>query len=170
MSSKFEQLYDMYYNCVYRYIFVSVKNKWNAEDIIATVFTKIYENKDKITDVETSKNWIFKIAHNAIIDFYRKNSKIIPIESFLDRGDEDFGYENIVIRDEFDGIKKIIDTLPEDTKRMLYLRFYGGLKFREIAEAVDITESTVKSTISRAIKKIKKSYEHRLGGEVIGNK
>lgn len=170
MPSKFEQLYDMYYNCVYRYIFVSVKNKWNAEDIIATVFTKIYENKDKITEVEASKNWIFKIAHNTIIDFYRKNSKVIPIESFLDRGDEDFGYENIAIRDEFDGIKKIIDVLPEGTKKMLYLRFYGGLKFREIAETVDITESTVKSTISRAIKKIKKSYEHSLGGDVIGNK
>lgn len=166
MPSKFEQLYDMYYDCVYRYIFVSVKNKWNAEDIIATVFTKIYENSDKITDVEASKNWVFRIAHNTIIDFYRKNSKVIPIENFLDRGDEDFGYEEIVIRDEFNGVKKIIDQLPEDTKKMLYLRFYGDLKFREIAEVVNITENTVKSTISRAIKKIKKIYEHSLGGDV----
>jgi len=170
MPSKFEQLYDKYYDCVYRYIFVSVKNKWNAEDIIATVFTKIYENNDKITDVEASKNWIFRIAHNTIIDFYRKNSKIIPIENFFDRGDEDFGYEDIVIKDEFNGVKKIIDQLPEETRKMLYLRFYGGLKFREIAQAVDITESTVKSTISRAIKKIKKNYDCSLGGDVIGSK
>ncbi|WP_291633998.1 sigma-70 family RNA polymerase sigma factor [Clostridium sp.] len=170
MPSKFEQLYEMYYNCVYRYIFVSVKNKWNAEDIIATVFTKIYENKDKIMDVEASKNWIFRIAHNTIIDFYRKNSKVIPIENFLDIGDEDFGYEDIAIRDEFKGVKSIIDQLPEETKKMIYLRFYGGLKFREIAETVNITENTVKSTISRAIKKIKKNYEHSLGGDVIGGK
>jgi len=169
-TRKFEQLYDMYYDCVYRYIFVSVKNKWNAEDIIATVFTKIYEHKDKIMEVSESKNWVFRIAHNTIIDFYRKNSKVIPIESFLDRGDEDFGYEDIIIRDEFNGVKKIIDQLPEETKRMIYLRFYGGLKFREIAETVNITENTVKSTISRAIKKIKKSYEHSLGGDVIGKK
>jgi len=85
----------------------------------------------------------------------------------LDRGDEDFGYEDIVIRDEFNGVKKIIDQLPEETKKMLYLRFYGDLKFREIAEVVNITENTVKSTISRAIKKIKKIYEHSLGGDVI---
>jgi RNA polymerase sigma-70 factor (ECF subfamily) len=169
-TKKFEQLYDMYYDCVYRYIFVSVKNKWNAEDIIATVFTKIYEHKDKIAEVNESKNWVFKIAHNTIIDFYRKNSKVIPIENFLDRGDEDFGYEDIVIRDEFNGIKKIIEQLPEETKKMIYLRFYGGLKFREIAETVNITENTVKSTISRAIKKIKKSYEYSLGGDVIGKK
>jgi RNA polymerase sigma-70 factor (ECF subfamily) len=170
MSDKFEQLYDMYYDGVYRYIFVSVKNKWNAEDIISTVFTKIYENRDKIMDVGESKNWVFRIAHNAIIDFYRKNSKVIPIENFLDRGDEDFGYEDIVIRDEFNGVKKIIDQLPIETKEMIYLRFYGGLKFREIAETVNITENTVKSTISRAIKKIKKNYENSLGGDVIGRK
>ena len=166
-TKKFEQLYDMYYDCVYRYIFVSVKNKWNAEDIIATVFTKIYENKDKITEVNESKNWVFRIAHNTIIDFYRKNSKVIPIESFLDRGDEDFGYEDIVIKDEFNGVKVIIDQLPEDTKEMLYLRFYGGLKFREIAETVNVPENTVKSIISRTIKKIRINYENSLGNTVI---
>lgn len=170
MPSKFEQLYDMYYDCVYRYIYVSVKNKWNAEDIIATVFTKIYENKEKITEVEESKNWIFRIAHNTIIDFYRKNSKVIPIENFFDRGDVDAGYENILIRDEFCEVKKIIDELPKETKEMLYLRFYGELKFREIAETVNITENTVKSTVSRAIKKIKKNYELSMGGDVIGEK
>ncbi|MBZ9623355.1 hypothetical protein G9F71_010880 [Clostridium sp. FP2] len=84
MQSKFGQLYDMYYDCVYTYIFVFVKNKWNAEDITATVFTEIFENKDKITEVKASKNWIFCIAHNNIIDFYRKNNKILPSENFLD--------------------------------------------------------------------------------------
>jgi RNA polymerase sigma-70 factor (ECF subfamily) len=166
MQSKFEQLYDMYYDSVYRYIFVSVKNKWNAEDIIATVFTKIYENRDKIDEVEGSKNWIFRIAHNTIIDFYRKNNRIIPSESILDNGAEDFGYEDIVIRDEFNGVKEIIDQLPKETKEMIYLRFYGGLKFREIAAAINITENTVKSTISRAIKKIKKNYEHSLDNDI----
>ena len=167
MHCKFEQLYDMYYDCVYRYIFVSVKNKWNAEDIISTVFTKIFENQNKITEVSESKNWVFRIAHNAIIDFYRKNNRVIPSETFLEISDEDFGYEDIVIKDEFNGVKIILDQLPEDTKEMLYLRFYGGLKFREIAETVNIAENTVKSVISRAIKKIKKHYENSLGNEII---
>lgn len=156
MQCKFEQLYDMYYDCVYRYIFVSVKNKWNAEDIIATVFIKVLENQDKITDVAESKNWVFRIAHNTIIDFYRKNNRVIPSEILLDMGYEDFAYEDILIRNEFNGVKKIIDQLPEDTKEMLYLRFYGGLKFREIAETINISENTVNSIISRTIKKIRK--------------
>ena len=156
MQSKFEELYDMYYDCVYRYIYVSVKNKWNAEDIIATVFAKIFENKDKIIEVEASKKWIFGIAHNTIIDFHRKNSKVISGENFLDVGEEDFGYEDIVLKDELNGVGKIIDGLSEDTKKMLYLRFYGGLRLREISEIVNVGESTVKATISSAIKKLRR--------------
>jgi RNA polymerase sigma-70 factor (ECF subfamily) len=167
MENKVEQLYDMYYDSLYRYIFVSVKNKWNAEDIIATVFIKIIENKHKITEVEESKNWLFRIAHNAIIDFYRKNNRVIPIENFLDVRDDEIGYENIIIKDEFVGVKKIIDKLPEDTKKLLYLRFYGGLKFREIAEVSSLPENTVKSIILRAIKKIKKKYQHSLVQEAM---
>ena len=106
MQSKFEQLYDTYYDCVYRYIFVFVKTKRNAEDIIATVFTKILENEDKITEVEASKNWVFRIAHNTIIDFYRKNSKVVYIEKFLNIRSENFEYEDIIIRNQFNELKK----------------------------------------------------------------
>ena len=162
----FEKLYDTYYSGVYRYIFAAVKDKWNAEDIISNVFTNIYKHKDKIITVEESKNWVFKIAHNAIIDFYRKNSKIIPIEEFLDRGSEESGYEDVLVKDEFKPIRSIIDDLPRETREMIYLRYYGGLKYREIAAAVNTPENTVKSVISRTIKKIRKIYDTSTGGVI----
>jgi len=167
MKSKFGQLYDMYYDCVYRYIFVSVRNKLNAEDITATVFTKIYENKDKITEVAASKNWIFSIAQSTIMDFYKTSEKIIPSENFIDVRTQHIAYENINIRDDFYGVKKNIDQLPEYTKKMVYLRFYGGLKFREIAETVDVKESTVKSVIIRAITKMAQTNKHSVPYDVI---
>lgn len=170
MKTKFEKLYDAYYDSLYRYIYVCVKNKWNAEDIISTVFTKIYENKEKIQDVETSKNWVFKIAHNAIIDFYRKNGRVIPIDEFIDAASEDDSFQNILIKDEFSKVKKIIEGLPPETKNIIYLRFYGGLKFREIAEIVNKTENTVKSIVNRAMKKVRISYEESLGGKVYERK
>lgn len=162
----FEELYDTYYNNVYRYIYAAVKDKWNTEDIISTVFTNIYRHREKIQDIEGSKNWVFRIAHNTIIDFYRKNSKVIPIDEFLDRGNEDSGFEHVLIKDEIRQVKKIIDEFPEDTKTMIYMRYYSGLKFREIAEATSISENTVKSTVTRAIKKIKKLYNNTIGGEL----
>lgn len=166
MKSKFDRLYDSYYDGVYRYIYVCVKNKWNAEDIISTVFMKIYENREKIQEVETSKNWIFRIAHNAIIDFYRKNGRVIPIDDFIETPVDDEEYNNIIIKDEFLGVKKYLDELPEETRNIIYLRFYAGLKFKEIAEIVNKSESTIKSIVNRAMKKVKTSYEESQGGKV----
>ena len=162
MQSEFEQLYDDYYDCVYRYIFVSVKNKLNAEDIIATVFTKIFESKDEIREIESIKSWIFRIAHNSVIEFYSKNNKTMPTENFLDSMDDELETEDIAIRDEFKEVKKIMGQLPEDAKKILYLRFYGGLNYREISETVNVAENTVKSIIFSSIKKVKNNYEHSL--------
>lgn len=166
MKSKFERLYDSYYDSVYRYIYACVKNKWNTEDIISTVFMKLYENREKIQEVETSKNWVFRIAHNTIIDFYRKNGRIIPIDDFIETPVDDEDYNNIIIRDEFQGVKKLLDNLPEDTRNIIYLRFYAGLKFKEIAEILDKSESTIKSIVNRAMKKVKIGYEESQGGKV----
>lgn len=71
MQSKFEQIYDKYYDYVYRYIFVSVKDKGNTEYIIEIVFTKIYKNRDKISKIESNQDWILSIVQNEIKDFYR---------------------------------------------------------------------------------------------------
>ncbi|MGH4138595.1 hypothetical protein [Clostridium sp.] len=92
MESKFEQLYDIYYDSVYRYIFVIVKSKRNTEDIITTVFIEIFKNKDKIIEVALSEDWIFSLAHDSIMDFYRKSSKVTANKTFLDKRYEDFGY------------------------------------------------------------------------------
>lgn len=162
----FEQVYDAYYTGVYKYIYASVKDKWITEDILSTVFTNIYKHKGKIIGIEESKHWVFRIAHNCIIDYYRKNKKVIPIEEFLNRGEDEAGYDNILIKDEFKAIKKLIEQLPEQSKDMLYMRYYGGLKYREIAEATETSENTVKSVVTRALKKVKKMYDDRIGGEI----
>ena len=169
---KFEELYDTYYNSVYKYIYVCVKDKWNAEDIISVVFIKVYENMTKLTSLEEAKHWIFRVAHNAVIDFYRKNAKVIPIDTFLEEGEEDKEFDNILIKDEFNSVKKFVEQLPEDTKKMIYLRFYGDLKFKDIAIVLDKPENTIKTTVSRALRKIKDSYERSKleSGEKCGGK
>lgn len=152
----FEQLYNEYYDSVYRYIFKVVKNKFNAEDIISNVFINIYRHRNKIMDIEKSKSWVFKIAHNSIIDFYRKNAKVIPVEEIFEQGYIESGYEQVIIKDQFIEIKRVIEQFPEEIKEMLYMRYYGDLKFREIAEILSVPENTVKSKVSRTISKIKR--------------
>jgi RNA polymerase sigma-70 factor, ECF subfamily len=164
LNSKFEKLYDTYYNCIYRYIYASVKDKWNAEDIIATVFMKIYDARSKIQDIEGSKNWVFKIAHNTIIDFYRKNNKVICVNKFFEQGEEDAALEEVLIKDEFEKVNVQILRLPEEIQQIIYMRYYGELKYKEIAEVLNKPESTIKTIIYRTLENLKEMYE--IGGEV----
>lgn len=168
MVDKFEALYDTFYDSVYRYIYANVRNKWDTEDIISTVFTNIYKNKDKIVDIDKSKSWVFTIAHNCIIDFYRKNghvSNVISIEDLIDHGSNDTGFEEILIRDEVERVRKYFNFLPKEYQDYIYMRFYGNLKFREIAEATNNTEGAVKSAVFRSIDKVKRMYNESIGGK-----
>lgn len=163
----FTRLYDRYYEGIYSYIFANVKDKWDTEDIVSVVFTKLYINREKIVYIEYSKSWIYRIAHNSIIDYYRSNKKVIPMNcilerSILERSVFEDGYENILIKEEFDEVFKIIEDFPTGTKKILELRFFEGLKFREISEATNISENTIKTTINRAVKRVKKIYENNL--------
>lgn len=156
----FELLYDRYYEGLYRYIYSIVRDKWNTEDIISTVFTKLYINRDKIQDVECSKNWVYKIAHNTIMDYYRKNSKVIPIDKLLENGKLEEAYDDIIIKEEFNAVKTIIEEeFSDEVINLINLRYYGGLKFREIAEITNISENTIKSIISRSVKRVRKIYD-----------
>lgn len=155
----FEEVYKAYYSGVYKYIHVSVKDSWLTEDILAEVFIKIYKHKNEITGVEESSRWVFKIAKNTLIDFYRKKNRVEEVEDCIDSSFYDFGYDYILIKDEYEKVKKIINTFPEETQRMVYMRFSSGLKFKEIADQLELSESTVKCKIIRTIKKVKKLYE-----------
>lgn len=155
----FEELYKTYYNSVFRYIFVAVKNTWIAEDIIAEVFMKIYKHKEEIISVEASNRWIFRIAHNTLIDFYRKNSRVELVEEIIGESIDEFGYEYVLIKDEFEKVKVLLEDFSEETQKMVFMRFCSGLKFREIAEAFSMPENTVKCRVGRTIKKIREKYE-----------
>jgi RNA polymerase sigma-70 factor (ECF subfamily) len=155
----FEELYKTYYSSVYRYIFVAVKNSWIAEDILAEVFMKIYKHKNEIISVEASNRWIFRIAHNSLIDFYRKNNRIELVEEIICEGIDDFGYEYVMIKEEFEKVKILLEEFSEETQKMVLMRFCSGLKFREIADAFSMPENTVKCRVSRTIKKIREKYD-----------
>jgi RNA polymerase sigma-70 factor (ECF subfamily) len=155
----FEEVYKAYYSSVYRYIFVAVKNSWITEDILAEVFMKIYKHREEIINVEVSNRWIFRIAHNALIDFYRKNNRVEFVDEIVGEGIDEFGYEYVMIKEEFEKIKILLEEFSEETQKMVFMRFCSGLKFREIAEVFSMPENTVKCRVSRTIKKLRERYD-----------
>lgn len=69
MGEDFLNIYDQYFNDVYRYVYVKTGNKWDAEDIVSEIFRKCYEKFDA-NSIQNHKASLFAIARNSIIDYY----------------------------------------------------------------------------------------------------
>lgn len=152
----FEQLYSRYYTMSYRFILSKVQDPWLAEDLLSEVFMKVYKHREEIKDATKSGSWIFKIASNTVIDFYRKKNNVELKDEIAGEAVYEKGYDEIFIRDEF---KNVTENLPVDMKEILAMRFFQGLKFKEIGMIMDLTESRAKRRVYKALKTAREMYE-----------
>jgi len=78
LEDQFIEIYDENFDDVYRYVYVKIGNKWDAEDIVSETFRKAFEKFSSFQRGSSPKSWLMTIARNTIIDFYRKK-KSVPI-------------------------------------------------------------------------------------------
>lgn len=147
-----ELIIKKYKNKVYTYIIVIVKSKDLANDIFQETFIKVFENlrKKNYEDRGTLLSWIIRIAHNLIIDYFRKEKRIPTLSK--DTYDYDIlnsrkyseksTEEEIVHKQVEKDIILLLDALPYEQKQIVMLRFFGDLSFKEIAELTDVSINT----------------------------
>lgn len=153
------RLYDLFVDDIYGYVFYHVGNREDSEDITSDVFLKVLKGIKQFIPTQVSfKAWLFKIARNTVIDYYRKTSKIkktVLNEDLIDSGMID---TNDVEIDRFTQqlIKNAIAGLSSDQKDVVVLRFYAGLKINEIATLLGKSEEAIKALQHRALKRLTK--------------
>jgi len=154
----FAELYRRYLNPIYRYVYLHVGNKADAEDLTSEVFLRALRKIDTYRHLGYSFSaWLFRIAYHLIIDHRRSRRPAAPIDD-LSEGLADGGEDPLsaFLRDEDNRrLKEHIESLPRLQQEALSLRFGGGLKNREIGEVLGKSEATVKMMIHRAVSALK---------------
>ena len=147
MESQIEQLYEP--------LFLYVKKRINvledAEDLTQEIFLKLANSNT--TGIQSLRSWMFTIAKNTIIDFYRKKRVINEIDEenlFM----EDFA-ENTVAAELSKSISNCINLLPEEYRLVLTLSEIEGMPQKEVAEKLGMNYTTVRSKIQRGRKKLR---------------
>jgi len=143
-------LYDEFFDKIYRYIFIRVRSKEVAEDLSSQTFLRLLE---KISDFTWRGSgfsaWLFRIANNLVIDWFRVNkevSKEIEVE------DEKASTEYSVITNEsFKEVILALKTLTDNQQQVIILRLVSGLTCRETAEVLDLSEANVRTLQYRAL-------------------
>lgn len=162
----FEILVKRYLKPIYRFIYQYVSNSQNAEDLTQEVFLKVWRFIKKFDFDRKFKTWIFTIAKNTTLDFLKKK-KDLPFSVFSnEKGqtiidekifDSDFDFEKIIERrDLAQRLNLIIKKIPLIYREILFLYYFDGFNFREIAEILNQPLNTIKSRHRRAIIILKK--------------
>ncbi|MCL5733760.1 MAG: sigma-70 family RNA polymerase sigma factor [Patescibacteria group bacterium] len=162
-SELFGVLTERYANFIYNFIYQYVKNREQAEDLVQETFLKVWKNLKRFDLTKKFKVWIFKIARNTVIDFFRKKKEINF--SDIDKREEEKEYDipdagptpsEIFERKEIqEETKKALSFLPLKYRLTLINYYQDQLNFREIAELNGESINTVKSRYRRAMALLK---------------
>lgn len=152
-------LFERYNRRLFGFFYRLTHRRDISEDLVQGVFERILKYRDSYNGDGAFSTWIFQIARNLHIDYYRKHSKIDTEGEFRDwehLTDEDSEFK-LNSEDERNRLllKRALDQLDEEKKQTLILSRYEGFKYREIAEIMDCTESAVKVRAFRGINELK---------------
>lgn len=154
----FEKLYHAYVRALYKYVYFKVHED-DVEDIVETVFIKVWENLGKYKKRDTTFGaWLFRIAHNLVVDHYRTHRAIEPIDSLMIEDTNRLNRPEVLAENALSNValKGAIFKLNDKYKQVVVLKHVNGLTYEEIAKITGRTESNVRLLNFRALAELKK--------------
>jgi len=170
-TSCLQTLIERHQNRLYSYIFLLVKDKQLADDIFQDTFVKVINTLKlgKYNDEGKFIQWVMRIAHNLVIDHFRKAKKIPYVES----KNADFDVfdtiqltdpsieERLVLNQIHSDVKGLLQYLPDEQKEVIQLRCYSGLSFKDIAEQTEVSINTALGRMRYALINLRKMIEEK---------
>ncbi len=155
-TDAFGELYTLFAEKIYRYVFYQINSKTATEDITGEVFIKAWGAIKSCKGREKSfSSWLYRIAHNQIVDEIRKRQRrpSLELEDIESLSDPKNSVEECLEQQE---LLRVIDRLPSNQGRVIILKFIEGLDNGEIALIMGKREGTIRVLQMRALAKLKK--------------
>lgn len=151
-----ESLFRSNYKSLCLLSFKIVNSKETAEDIVQDCFLKFWKGKESILIKSSLKAYLYRAVTNASLNHIRLSKKFSDIETLAEEPAEEVLNENAVNTEDLtEKIKEAIDSLPPKCKTIFILSRYQGLKYREIADTLQISIKTVENQMSIAFEKLR---------------
>ncbi len=149
----FGRLYDLYADRIYKYIYYRIGNATEAEDLTEEVFVKSWEAIGRFTWQERSlAAWLFRIAHNLVVDHFRGRRETIPLEEWSPGQGEAPDPETAIERREIlRALREAIGRLTEEQRQVILLRFIEGYSSQEVARIMGKSDEATRALQYRAL-------------------
>src|SRR3989344_3360953 len=156
-AKQFEVIVNRYQRDLVNFHYRFVGNRYEAEDLAQETFIKAYKKFDTLKEPEKLKSWVYSIARNTVIDFFRKNkNKAFALDSaILENIPETTAVdyqERVANMEVSKELEHCIDQLVKEDRAIIKLLYYEGFSYKEIGELLHINQNTLKSRLHRARK------------------
>ena len=159
-ADAFESLYEMFFPRIYKYVFYKAQQQ-DVDDLVAQVFIKAWSKIStyKKTDHRFS-SWLFRIAHNTVIDYYRTHKPTEELAEYLPNENRELDplhKVNQVFASE--RVHRALRTLEDKYQQVILLKFLQDLPNGEIADVMGVKETSVRTLQFRALKQLRSLLE-----------
>lgn len=169
-AEAYEQLVRRYSPRLLGYFVRSVTNRADAEDLLQEVFLRVVGSLKKYRERERFEYWLFRLAHNLVIDYWRKRRTTLTVSQ--DRGGQvtaettvsskDPGPDRVAAaKDDADRLGRALEMLPIEQRDTLLMRYFGGLSYAEIAKSAGCPLGTVLARAHRGVAKLREALKER---------
>lgn len=159
LTENFEELVVKYQREIINFHYRFVRNRAEAEDLAQETFIKAYFRLSSLKEPEKFRSWLYQIARNLVIDFYRRNKKRMgdlrmddAVLAVVGEKNKAEMQQDIIDREVQQGLEKCIGMLTEEEQKLVKLLYYEGFTYDEMAEMMQINSNTLKSKLFRARK------------------
>jgi RNA polymerase sigma-70 factor (ECF subfamily) len=154
-AQAFDQLYDRHRGPLYRYFKRQVNDAATANDLYQGAWEKIIKARRKYRPSAPFSVWMYKIAHNHLVDHYRRMRPTESMETDTLTDDQPGPVQGLIDGETKENLRAGIIALPTEQKNTLLLKLETGLKMEDIARVTGVNKETVKSRLRYAVNKLK---------------
>ena len=167
-EKSFEILIARHQQRIYNFIFSKVLDRDITEDVFQDTFIKVIKTlkKGKYNEEGKFLPWVMRIAHNLVIDHFRRNKRMPTFKNtdefdiFSVLGDGELNAEKLLVKEQIlSDVRKLIDELPEDQREVLKMRMYKDMSFKEISENTGVSINTALGRMRYALINLRKLIE-----------
>ena len=156
----FGKLYHLYAEKIYRYVFYMVNNKMTAEDITADVFVKALDKIKSCKGKEaTFSAWLYRIAHNLVVDHFRRANKNLHVEIEVVKNLDDPKQQKAGSDLEQQELFEMVSELPKNQQRFVILKFIEGLNNHEVGDIMGKSQVAIRLLQLRAMTALRKKFD-----------
>lgn len=146
-------LAEKYYDEIFRFCYCKTGNREAAYDCTQETFLHLLRYLEAYTEQKKFRAWLYRIASNVCIDYFRSMARSPAGEESLELLQEEDSHFEKIEKNEL--VQRALGCLSEQQRETIVLYFYHGFKLREIAEIMDVKMSTVKSRFRQGMEKMK---------------